>query len=139
MIMNQGGTLLINGIRAIFAMIVEILYFPLWWYSRGVTKLSKLLIRWLAEREKELALIIWIKNIGKPMYSQYSWEGIIISFFVRLFQIAARSIILLIYVAAALAVFCFWLIAPPLFIYEIWFQLQDYFLKGSLYLFLMDF
>lgn len=101
----------------------DILYFPLWWYTRGLGQLIISLKNFLVTREKSLALLIWIKNIGKPMYGQYDWAGHIISFFMRIFQIIIRGIAMLFWFSLALAIAGFWLILPLLVIYEIMFQL----------------
>lgn len=102
----------------------DILYFPAWWYSRGLLLLAKKLIIFLSNREKSLALLIWIKNIHRPMYGQYDWQGMLISFFMRIVQIIFRSIIMLFWLIITLIIFCSWIILPFLVIYEIIFQLN---------------
>ncbi len=56
------------------------------------------------------------------MYAQYDWQGTLISFFVRLVQIIFRSIFMLFWLILSLAVIIFWIILPPLVVYEIIFQ-----------------
>ena len=101
----------------------DIIYFPLWWYSKGLLKLINGLKKFLITREKSLALLVWIKNIHRPMYAQRDWQGMLISFFMRVVQIIVRGIAMLIYLAVAFVVFICWLILPILVIYEIIFQL----------------
>ena len=103
----------IYSIKFFFEIIKNIFYFPFWWYSRGVWTLIIGLKNFLILREKSLALLVWVKNIFRPMYSQHDTAGILISFFVRLFQIIFRSIVM-----------CFWIFLPILTIYEIFFQLK---------------
>ncbi|MDD5071969.1 MAG: hypothetical protein PHQ42_04530 [Patescibacteria group bacterium] len=110
------GKILIDLLR-------DIIYFPLWWYSRGLKQLTVRLKNFLVNKEKSLALFVWIKNIFRPMYSQYDWAGILISFFVRLFQIIFRGIFMLFWLALALFILGLWLALPVLAIYEIIFQL----------------
>jgi len=100
----------------------DILYFPLWWYSRGLKQLAIKLKNFLVNKERSLALFVWMKNIFRPMYAQYDWAGILISFFVRLFQITVRGIFMLGWLGLALFALCLWLILPVLAIYEIVFQ-----------------
>ena len=48
----------------------EIFFFPFWWYSIGLIKFIISLKDFISNREKGLALSIWIKNIFVPMYGQ---------------------------------------------------------------------
>ena len=101
----------------------DLVYFPLWWYSRGLWHFLIGLIHFLRDKQRTLGLMIWIKNIFRPMYGQQDWVGMLISFFMRLVQIIFRSLIMLFWMILSLAAFCFWLVLPPLVIYEIIFQL----------------
>ena len=103
-------------------LLKDILYFPLWWYSRGLKQLAIKLKNFLVNKERSLALFVWAKNIFRPMYAQYDWAGILISFFVRLFQITVRGIFMLGWLGLAILILCLWLILPVLAIYEIVFQ-----------------
>ena len=104
-------------------LLKDIVYFPLWWYSRGLAQLVIKLKDFLLNKEKSLALLVWIKNIHKPMYGQYDWQGMLISFFMRLFQIIARGLFLLFWLVLALVIFLIWLILPIFVVYEIIFQI----------------
>ena len=101
----------------------DIIYFPIWWYSRGLKQLLIKLKDFLINKEKSFALFVWIKNIFRPMYSQYNWQGMLISFFVRLVQIIFRGIIMIFWLIFSLAILLFWLFLPILVIYEIVFQI----------------
>ena len=101
----------------------DILYFPLWWYSRGLVYITTSLFKFLQDREKSLALSVWVRNIYKPMYAQTDWQGILISVFMRIVEIIGRSIIMLFWLLVALAVFVLWVALPPLVLYEIFWQL----------------
>ncbi len=102
----------------------DILLFPLWWYTRGLLLFIRQLLFFMQNREKSLALLVWIKNIHRPMYGQYDWQGKLISFFMRLVQIIFRSIIMLFWLITALAALLFWVVLPFFVIYEIIFQLN---------------
>jgi hypothetical protein len=102
----------------------DILYFPAWWYSRGLFNTVKNMLDFLSQRQKSLALMVWIKNIHKPMYGQYDWQGIIISVFMRIVQIIIRSIIMLFWCLFAIAVILVWIFLPLLVIYELIFQMN---------------
>ena len=104
----------------------NILYFPLWWYSRGLIILGEKLILFLHNQERSLGLSVWMKNIFRPMFGQYDWQGRLISFFVRVFQIIIRGLAMFFWIIIALAVFLFWIILPPFIIFEIIFQLHAF-------------
>lgn len=101
----------------------DIVFFPFWWYSIGLIKTSKRLIDFVADKEKSLALFVWLKNIFTPMYGQSDWQGHLISFFIRLVQIFFRSLILIFWIIIALTAFWLWLVVPVLVIYMIIVQL----------------
>ncbi len=66
----------------------EILYFPLWWYSRGI----KLYWSWswgkIKRVEDILAFSVLLKNIYRPLYGDYSFVGILIGPVIRLFWLS---------------------------------------------------
>lgn len=113
----------VYGVKIFTDVIKDILYFPFWWYSRGTLEVARGLFNFLATREKSLALFIWIKNIHRPMYGQSDWQGMLISFFMRLIQIIFRSAILFFWLIISLALLLLWIIFPILAIYGIYFQL----------------
>lgn len=103
-------------------IICDVLYFPVWWYGRGLVNLVMSIINFLADKQKFLALFVWVKNIFRPMYAQYDWQGMLISFFMRLAQIIFRSIVMLFWLIMSLVVVIFWILFPAFVIYEIIFQ-----------------
>ena len=113
----------IYAVRLLIELARDILYFPIWWYSRGLLKIIISMKDFLSDKQKKLALIIWIKNIFRPMYGQCDWQGMIISFFIRLFQIIVRGVLMLFLFIGAVVVVLIWLILPIFTIYEIIFQL----------------
>ncbi len=111
------------GLKIISELVRDVLYFPVWWYSRGLLKLLVMLEKFLSDKQKSLALLVWLKNIHRPMYGQYDWAGILISFFVRLVQIIVRSLVMLIWFILVMALLLAWVALPILVIYEIIFQI----------------
>jgi hypothetical protein len=116
----QSHKLSLGGV--IWDVFKDILFFPFWWYSLGLFKMLVKLKDFLADKQKGLALGVWIKNIFVPMYGQRDWQGALISIFIRIFQIIGRSIIMLVYVAAALVFFWLWMLFPVAVVYEIIWQ-----------------
>ncbi|MBU4347740.1 hypothetical protein KJ586_03045 [Patescibacteria group bacterium] len=114
----------VYGVKILAELARDIVFFPLWWYSKGLVQLLLKLKVFLKNREKSLALLVWIKNIHKPMYGQYDWQGMLISFFMRLFQIIVRGIAMLFWLAAAFIFFWIWVLLPIFVMYEIVYQLM---------------
>lgn len=103
---------------------LSILFFPVWWYTRGLLNTIISLKNFLANREKGLALLVWVKNLFKPMYSQTDWQGRLISFFMRLIQIIFRGIVLFFCALIALVLLLVWIALPIFIVYEIIYQLS---------------
>jgi hypothetical protein len=113
---------LFYSVRLALEFVFDILYFPVWWYSRGAVKVLRALGKMIVAEEKSLALMVWVKNIARPMYGVSGWDGILISIVVRLFQIIVRSIALLVWIAIAAALFFVWLVLPLAVIGQIVYQ-----------------
>ena len=113
----------VYGTKILGELVWNIIYFPLWWYSRGLVRLILNLKDFIVNRERSLAFFVWIKNIFRPMYGQHDWQGRIISFFMRLAQIIARGVIMIFWLIFALAGFLFWIILPFIVLYEIYAQI----------------
>ncbi len=105
-----------SSISLISGILGMILYFPLWWYSVGFYRFAKRVFLFWKEQAYGLAVLIWIKNIFVPMYGQGDFVGRLISFGVRLVQIIARSIILLLWLILCVVLILFWVILPLLII-----------------------
>lgn len=104
-------------------ILVDIFYFPIWWYSRGVIKTSLWVKNFVIQKEKGLALLVWIKNIFTPMYGQRDILGFLISVFMRVIQIIFRSLVMAFWLLVAGGIFLFWIILPPLVAIQIIYQL----------------
>lgn len=111
------------SVKIITDFFVSLFFFPLWWYTKGLVKIVKGLISYLKEREKSLALFVWVKNIFTPMYGESDWQGKIISFIVRVAQIIIRGIAMFIILITAILFLAFWLLLPLIVVYGILFQI----------------
>lgn len=111
------------GTKILTELARDIVFFPLWWYTKGLVKMFGWAKRFLDDRLKALALLVWIKNIHRPMYGQYDWQGVLISFFMRLIQIIVRSIAMLFWLIFVVIVLLFWVALPLAVAYEVIFQL----------------
>jgi hypothetical protein len=100
-----------------------VFYFPLWWYGAGLIKFMLTLGNFIAEREQAVGFLVWLKNIGKPMYGQRDFAGVLISIFIRLIQIIVRGVIMLFWLAMVLLFLAVWLGLPIITLYEIFYQI----------------
>lgn len=97
----------------------ELLFSPLWWYTRGVKKAFLWFISSVRSFEDHLSVTLWIRYIFVPMYGQYDWRGRIISFFMRVVQIIARSILFVIGSIFFFIIFLLWIVFPVIIVYQI--------------------
>lgn len=108
--------------KIIFQILGEILYFPIWWYSAGLIRLVRNLVKFWSGQEKALGFSIWLKNILVPMYGQRDVASRAISFIMRLIQIIFRGAILLVWLLVVLFILAAWLLVPPLLLLASVFQ-----------------
>ena len=92
----------------------DILFFSLWWYTKGVGVLFRGAMASAQRQAVVFAVGVWVKNLFVPMYGQYDWQGRIISFFVRLMQIIARSIAFGVWILVLLVGCGVYIVLPPL-------------------------
>lgn len=109
--------------RIVLEFIQSILYFPLWWFTMGLLMIIQKNVIFIQDRQKSLSVLIWLKNIFKPMYGQTDLQGRLISFMVRVVQIIFRTIFLLFYIVVSFLVILLWIILPFLIFYEIIYQI----------------
>lgn len=92
----------------------ELLYFSVWWYSVGFIAFVRTLWREWQVIAERLAIRILAKNMLRPMYADYTRSGRIISFFFRVFLIATRLVVLLIWTIIELILVVAWIVGPVL-------------------------
>lgn len=97
-------------------ILLDFLYFPLWWYSVGLFRLFKKIGLFLKERWMVIGAGVWLKNIFVPMYGQRDFTSRAISFFIRLFQIIFRFIAFIFFILLSLTGVFLWLVLPVLII-----------------------
>lgn len=105
--------ILFQSIKLIIIDLVgEILYFPVWWYSKGLVKTASHVWNSIRTTGRNLALILMIKNLFRPMFAQYDRTGRIISFFMRLLLLVARSIFFMLSGIFYMVFLVFWIVLP---------------------------
>jgi len=92
--------------------ILDLLYFPVWWYSGGLVLAFKWVFRGILDMQSFLGIDIWVRNLFTPMYGQVDIQGKIVSFFMRIFQIIFRSFAFLVISAIYFLIFIIYLILP---------------------------
>jgi predicted ferric reductase len=95
-------------------VLLDIVMFPVWWYSRGLL----LMLAWSKNTifgyAKYFAIAVWIKNIFVPMFGQHDWQSRLISVFMRSVQIVGRTIALMIMSVGVALALLIYLVAPIL-------------------------
>lgn len=92
--------------------VFEVITWPLWWYSRGAMAATRSIFGWWQRIGQRTNLALHIRNIFTPMYGENSWQGRLISFFMRLILIGARLVVVILGAVAALAALVAWLVIP---------------------------
>lgn len=100
-------------------LIGDFIYFPLWWYSGGLKKALLFTGDKIMGAERVLGVSLWAKNLFVPMYGQYDWQGRLVSFFMRLFQLIFRSIIFVVCFIFMLFIPIIWVVFPIFIIFQI--------------------
>ncbi len=114
------SNIIFSTIKYVFKdILLDILRFPIWWYTAGVKRAWKFFIRQSKVGLQAVALKIWFKNLFRPMFGDYSRSGRLISFFVRLVEIFFRTIVFLIWIIVSFILFILWLALPPFVIFMI--------------------
>lgn len=100
-------------------IVLDILFFPIWWYTIGLR--DRVAIAWgnIKRREREQALVLWLKNFFKPMYGQTDWQGRFISFIFRVLLLFWKGAIMSFWVVLNVLVVFVWICLPPITLYNI--------------------
>jgi len=109
--------------KIIISLVLEVIYFPIWWYGAGFVRLIKNVWHFFCARERGLGFLIWLKNILVPMYGQYDFMGRVISFIIRLFQIIVRGLVLFFWGVVCLFGLLVWAIFPVFLFLALVFQI----------------
>ncbi len=97
--------------------IIDIFYFPLWWYSKGVLYALRQCFNLLKKGNESLAPGLWLANLFVPMYGQFDFQGRVISFLVRFVQIIVRIFGLFLWLIVCTTLFLIWLALPMVVFY----------------------
>ena len=98
--------------RLFFETLIDVFYFPVWWYSGGASHALAWCLNLFRDGNRALAPALWLRNILVPMYGQYDWQGRLISFGVRLANVVGRTAALFLWLGICLVLFFSWLVFP---------------------------
>lgn len=98
-------------------------YFPIWWYTRGILRILGLMKHQVQSLAHTLHLPTLFKYLFKPMYGYTDIISRIISFYVRIAQLILLLCVTLIVVLGLLILLVIWIVAPVFVLYGIGFHL----------------
>jgi len=97
--------------------IIDIAYFPFWWYTAGFMRVLNGAKNWIAAANMNMAPGLWLRNLFVPMFGQTDVQGRIMSVFMRFANVIGRSIGLLIWILIVLFFLMVWLSFPLFVLY----------------------
>lgn len=110
----------VKATRFVFKdVLFDVFRFPIWWYTTGTANAARFTWQEFLSILNRLSISILVRNLGKPMYGDYSKSGRIISFFVRIIVFIFRFAGMMIWTLVLLAGFIAWLLFMPFVVYEI--------------------
>jgi len=106
-------------------LILDVLRFPLWWYTTGLLQAGHFVLQELASFAQRLSIRILLRNLFKPMYGDYTRSGRAISLFMRLIVFFFRFALLLVWIVILGAIFIGWILILPAAIVQLVLHIFD--------------
>jgi hypothetical protein len=91
---------------------LDILYFPVWWYSKGLLCAGSFFVYMFNTGNVQFSPWLWLKNIFVPMFGQYDWQGRLMSFFMRGVNVVFRTIALFVWTIVSAVLVLLWILSP---------------------------
>lgn len=98
--------------RLLLTAFLDVLFFPVWWYTRGTQRALVWCGDRIASANDQLAPGLWLKNIFVPMFGQSDLQGRLMSFFMRLMNVIFRTIGLIFWSFGVGILFMIWIMLP---------------------------
>jgi hypothetical protein len=115
----------IQTIKTLFIdLIGEVLYFPIWWYTRGLKRVVLFIWHSIKKLARNLSLKIMITSLFRPMFAQHDRAGRIISFFMRLILLVSRIVVFVLFSVLYSVILIFWLVLPVLVVWQLFNNLR---------------
>ncbi len=102
-----------------FNLILDIFYFPIWWYTLGLKKFLIFIKNTIKDVSQALVIKILLVNLFKPMFGQYDRAGRIISFFMRCIHLGINLFLFTLSLIGLLLLFVLWLALPIFSLYQV--------------------
>ncbi len=100
----------------------EVLYAPVWWYTRGaLSALKRCRVR-IHDANEYLGFTVWLRNIFVPMYGQDDMAGRLISLGMRVVQVLVRGVGLMLVAVVSVFMLLAYFILPIIVLTELTFQ-----------------
>jgi len=119
--MRTSNTLILSK-AVLWDLVGNFVYFPIWWYTRGLKRVGGFLFAFVSGMEARLAWRVWVVNIFRPMYAVSDIPGRLISFFMRVAMIIGRGIALLFIILSSLILMAAYLLWLPFLVIMILIQ-----------------
>lgn len=103
--------------RLALQFVLDIVYFPVWWYTRGIMRALNTIKIMIREGNDQFVPFLWMKNIFVPMFGQYDWQGRIMSFFMRVINTIFRLIALFIWSIVIIIFALLWICLPLIIVF----------------------
>lgn len=100
-------------------LLTDFLYWPIWWYSKGLAYFMKFSFEQIFQEERKIGLVVWAQNIFKPMFAQNDWQGRIISFCMRIIMIVIKSVQLAAWILLQCILLLLYIFLPVIAIFQI--------------------
>ncbi len=98
----------------VFEFIFDLIKFPWWWYSGGLKIVAAKCWRNFSATRARVSLGIFLRYLFKPMYQDYTLQGRLISFFMRLVLLIFKSVRLFVAIIWYLLILFIWVLLFPL-------------------------
>ena len=98
--------------------VFSVLYFPVWWYTKGTTKFFNYIINDISNFAKGLNISTLFKYLLRPMYGYNDFWSRVISFLVRIVQFIVLLFITIIWSIILFVLFLLWLVVPVFILYN---------------------
>lgn len=117
--------MILHTIGAVTAeFILSILYFPIWWYTKGLLKVIRLLMNEIKSFTHSLRLRTLFTFLLQPMFGLTDRWSKIISFFVRIVHFFILFVVTIIYSVVLIALVVVWIMLPIFIAYNILFHFE---------------
>lgn len=107
-------------IKAVFfETIVDLVYWPFWWYSFGLQRVGQWAHTALKDANDAVGFTLWLKAMGEPMYGQHDWQGRLISFWFRVIILVFRFGVMVLWIGCIVGVVGGYVLLLPVSLWEL--------------------